>query len=85
MDVAYGPYVKQQPAINWTMIVDGARNHQGNQPVTDKFNEMDTLLNSRWQDVFDKNTSSPQAFADAMDGPVNALLAQATYRRVIAR
>jgi len=83
VDVAYGPYLQQQPAINWKMIVDGARDHQGNQAVTDQWGAMDTLLKSHWQDVFDKNATSPQAFAEAMTDPVNALLDQATYRGVI--
>jgi multiple sugar transport system substrate-binding protein len=84
-DVAYGPYLQQQPAINWRMIVDGTRDHQGNQAVTDQWNTMDALLKSHWEDVFDKNASSPQAFAEAMTGPVDALLAKATYRRIIPR
>lgn len=85
IDVADGPYQQQKPAINWKLIVEGATTHQGNQAVTDQWNAMDALLKSHWQAVFDKNATSPQAFAEAMTGPVDALVAKATYRRIIPK
>lgn len=82
--IAYGAYLKQQPAINWKLIADAAKDHQKNQPVTDKFQETDKLLSDNWGGpVFDKNTMSPQQFAQKVDGPLNQLMNQATFRRVL--
>jgi hypothetical protein len=45
---------------------------------------MDALLSDNWGGpVWDKNSMSPKQFAEKVGGPLNTLLAQATYRRVI--
>ncbi|MGI8916814.1 MAG: extracellular solute-binding protein [Chloroflexota bacterium] len=83
-EVAYGVYLKQQPAINWQLMADASKDHQKNQPVTDKFQETDKLLSDNWGGpVFDKNTVTPQQFTQKVDGPLNDLMHQATFRRVI--